>query len=140
MTITEQCKSIVDSLLNLNDCYEVGKFLETNGIHKIGSGCESIVYSNDDLDYVIKYQHSPFTFSGAKKEVPSTIDFAPQVVFKGKGYTNIIIQVKCIVGHMVYTHLGLMDFINRVEREYSIGDTHEGNIGILDGRLVVIDW
>lgn len=139
MKIDAYCKSVVDKVTTIS--YEKAKqYLEDEGFTFIDAGCESYVYGRDDLDYVVKIQAFPFTYSGSLKDVPSTEDFAEQVVFKAIT-GNVIIQIRCETNLDMYEGDGTVrDFIERVEEQYDIGDVHEGNIGILDGRLVVIDW
>lgn len=129
--------------LSFNDSKE---YLIKNGFTNIGSGCESVVYSKKGFEYVIKLQHDAFNCSGTKEEIPCSKHFADQLVFDH--FTNdmikIVIQEKVdkVVGNISNwnRNKNFHKFVAFVEKKFRIGDTHEGNIGIKNGKFLVFDW
>jgi hypothetical protein len=121
------------------------QYLIKNNFTKIGSGCESVVFSKKGFDYVIKLQYDAFTYSGTKKEIPCEKHFTKQLVFNHSTDTiSIIIQEK--VDQVVVntrnwrSNKRFHKFVEFVERRFYVGDTHEGNIGIKNGKFLVFDW
>ena len=55
-------------------------YLKSKGFTKIGSGCESVVYSKEGFEYVIKIVYDAFTYSGNKTPFDS-IHFAKSKSF-----------------------------------------------------------
>lgn len=125
--------------------YNSKEYLIKNGFDKIGSGCESVVYSKKGFEYVIKLQHDAFTYSGTKEEIPCSKHFADQLVFdSANDMIRIVIQEK-VDKVVVNTPNWKSDknfhkFVAFVEKKFRIGDAHEGNIGIKNGRFIVFDW
>ena len=125
--------------------YNAEKYLIKNDFIKIGSGCESVVYSKRGFDYVIKLQFSPFGNSGSKSDIPHPKHFANQQVFEGDDY-NLIIQEKVNkLPKNVHSHNHPMQkkfskFVAFLENTFHVGDTHAGNIGYKNGKFVIFDW
>ena len=117
-------------------------YLLSKGFDKIGSGCESVVYSKEGFDYVIKIVYDPFTYSGNKKPLDS-IHFARTRSFT----TNSIIitiqeKVDKVVGFGCVANLRKRydKFYKFMEKKYDISDVHEENVGLIKGRMVVFDY
>lgn len=144
-------------------------YLRANGFRKIGCGCESVVFSSDGADYVIKVtdNDSVFSTSGTKDEhihMHDRGDFADTKVFRVHDKFFVTIQEK--MDETVHSRIKRLNFmmkhgtigikrgnamittlarrcsrlVNKLEGRHNIGDLHRDNVGIVGNSLKVIDW
>lgn len=129
--------------------YEARDYLKKAGFKQIGCGCESVVFSREGFDYVIKIQFSPFYNSPTNKDnhdesktiVPNEHAFVKTWVFQG--INPIIVQEK--VEHTIEDKWNdyagkFRKYVKKARALYNIQDLHEGNVGVIRGRLVIFDW
>lgn len=141
MNINSAMLYVIDRIQNLTFRNAMNWMVEHN-FTRCGSGCESVVYTRDGFDYVIKIQYSAFTLSGVKVDNPSPKHFMETEVVYCEDF-NIIIQKKVTplddLMHIPWTAFEkFKDFILR--KFPNVTDVHCGNCGLLNGRMVVIDW
>lgn len=136
----------VRKLMALNSYRKAYDYLTNAGFDEIGSGCESKVYSRKGFEYVIKIkiQFNPFECSAIHDEdVPNEKHFASMAIFKSQAF-NVIVQQKCeTTVDKMWRKFDIRKFnkySEKMEQKYKVQDVHAGNVGIIKGRFIIIDW
>lgn len=99
------------------------KILKSHGIKRINGGSYSDVYGAKDLKYVIKLIKHPGSGKYAKRY--SKMYLKPNYISKNQ---CLAIQPKVLM---------LSEFIDELYDKYE--DAHERNLGVFDGKLLIID-
>lgn len=144
MKLNSVLKYLISKLSMMESCDEAGKFLTKNHFVRIGSGCESIVYSRDGFDYVIKLVFDSHFDSGGDhiQSMPSEKHFAESFLVKGF-YIPIIIQKKLTpLEDMKKYPLRMGHFRRFISKNWpNISDIASYNIGMdQHGKMYVYDW
>ena len=123
-------------------CNKCQDYLVLKGFKRVGSGCESVVYSKKGFEYVIKIVYDPFEHSGSKEPL-NAFHFANSKSFKTRTI-HIVIQEKVMPlddwNNKPFPNAKIKAFRKFMVKKYGVGDLHSGNIGIIKGRLVVFDY
>jgi hypothetical protein len=118
------------------------------GFHKIGSGCESVVYSRKGFEWVIKLTYSPHAANSIDtiRKNPSDKHFA-----FGESFPTthdeffIVIQKKVTPLKFEWTDKKASKrfdkWIKMIEKKFpNISDLIKDNVGTVNGRMVCLDW
>lgn len=139
MKINSLIRYHIEKLRNLY-LDEAKEYLSNNGFKMIGSGCESVVYSKKGFEYVIKLNYCPFSNTGIHVDIPSDKHFAKYLTFT-TSFGHLIIQEKCeVLKYRDRNITNFKKFRKWVEAKYSVSDIHFENVGVINGRFLVIDY
>lgn len=114
------------------------------GFDLIGSGCESYVYSRKGFEWVIKLTHDPHSGNSVDTITrnPSDKHFAIGESFvTTHGDFFIQVQRKLAPNKYNWDDKKFKKWVNMIEKKFPfISDLIKENAGMVNGRLVCIDW
>lgn len=127
--------------LNLNSAKNT---LSKLGFDLIGHGCESYVYSRKGFEWVIKLTHNPHSGNSINtiKRNPSDKHFAIGESFDTThGCFFIQVQKKLAPNKYEWNDKKFKKWVKMIEKKFPfIDDLIKENAGMVNGRLVCIDW
>jgi hypothetical protein len=114
------------------------------GFNLIGSGCESYVYSRKGFEWVIKLTYDPHCGNSINtiKKNPSDKHFAIGESFPTThGEFFIVVQRKLDPNKYNWDHKKFKKWVKMLGKKFPfITDIITDNAGMVNGRLVCIDW
>jgi hypothetical protein len=125
--------------LNLN---QAKTYLRKNGFYQIGSGCESVVFSRDGFEYVIKLTYCPHRGNSVDniRNIPSPKHFVPGWSFEGDSFF-IVVQRKIKESPYHWGHKRYTNFLKMIKKKFpTVSDVCEFNCGLDNGTMKCFDW
>jgi hypothetical protein len=114
------------------------------GFDQIGYGCESYVFSRKGFEWVIKLTYDPHNGNSINtiKKNPSDKHFAIGESFDTThGDFFIVVQKKLAPNKYEWNDEKFKKWVKMIERKFpTISDLIKENAGMINGRLVCIDW